>query len=237
MKKIITLLCIVVLVQAQQKQVYQLSLYHFTTTEQESALDNYLGKTLVPALHKLGSNSIGIFKPVANDTAADKKIYVLVPYKNWQEFYAFRSHLPNDQAPEYARLESTLLEAFRFAPQMTMPKLSGNKSDYIYELRSYESATEKLYQNKVHMFNEGGEIPLFERLGFNAVFYADVISGSRMPNLMYMTSFNNMKSREDHWKTFVDDAEWKTLSSKPEYQHNVSKADIILMHSTNYSDY
>jgi hypothetical protein len=237
MKKLITLLCLIVMVQAQQKQVYQLLLYHFTTAEQEAGLDNYIGKSLIPGLHKLGSNSIGVFKPVANDTAADKKVYVLVPYKNWQEFYNFRSHLPNDQAPEYTRLETTLMEAFRLAPQMTLPKLSGNRADNIYELRSYESATEKLYQNKVTMFNEGGEITLFNRLGFNAIFYAEVVSGSRMPNLMYMTSFNNMQSRDEHWKTFSDDAEWKTLSGKPEYQHNVSKADIILMRGTPYSDY
>ncbi|ULQ50693.1 NIPSNAP family protein [Flavihumibacter fluvii] len=237
MKKIITMLCLLVMVQAQQKQIYQISLYHFTNAQQEAELDAYLGKNLIPALHKLGTTNIGVFKPIANDTALDKKVYLLVPYKNWQEFYSFKNRLPNDQAPKYERLESILLEAFRLAPQMTLPKLSGNRSDYVYELRSYESSTEKLYQNKVQMFNEGGEITLFERLGFNAVFYAEVISGSRMPNLMYMTSFNNMKSRDDHWKTFSDDTEWKTLSGKPEYQKNVSKADIILMRGTSYSDY
>jgi hypothetical protein len=35
----------------------------------------------------------------------------------------------------------------------------------------------------------GGEVPLFVRLGFNAVFYGEVIVGSHMPNLMYMTTF------------------------------------------------
>lgn len=237
MKKIITMLCIIVMVQAQQKQIYQLSAYHFTNAEQETQLDNYVAKTLIPALHKLGVGNIGAFKPLANDTATDKILYLLVPYKNWQELYSFRNYLPNDQAPEYARLESTLMEAFRFAPQMSTPKLTGNRADYIYELRSYESATEKLYQNKVHMFNEGGEIKLFERLGFNAIFYAEVISGSRMPNLVYMTSFNSIKARDEHWKSFVDDAEWKSLSAMPMYQKNVSKADIILMHGTPYSDY
>ena len=67
------------------------------------------------------------------------------------------------------------------------------------------------------MFNEGGEIPLFVRLNFNAVFYADVIAGSHMPNLMYMTTFNNKQDRDDHWKVFSADAEWKALSARPEY--------------------
>ncbi|MEP7279608.1 MAG: NIPSNAP family protein, partial [Bacteroidota bacterium] len=106
-----------------------------------------------------------------------------------------------------------------------------------YELRSYESPTENLHINKVHMFNEGGEIPLFKRLKFNAIFYADVINGSHMPNLMYMTSFENMEAREQHWKTFATDAEWKKLVALPEYQHNVSKAEIILCRAAGYSDF
>jgi NIPSNAP len=237
MKKIITICCLLVGIQGQQKQVYQLSAYHFANAVQEAALDAYLQKTLIPALHQLGSASIGVFKPITNDTAADKTLYVLVPFKSWKTFYAAKNKLPNDQAPEYLRLESVLLEAFSMAPQMTLPKLSGTRTEHIYELRSYESATEKLYRNKVQMFNEGGEVKLFDRLGFNAIFYADVVAGSRMPNLMYMTSFNNMATRDEYWKIFIADAEWKNLSSKPEYQHNVSKADIILMHAAPYSDY
>ncbi|HTE26425.1 NIPSNAP family protein [Flavitalea sp.] len=87
------------------------------------------------------------------------------------------------------------------------------------------------------MFNEGGEIPLFKRLGFNAVFYAEVLAGSRMPNLMYMTSFDNQAARDEHWKSFGADAEWKRLSALPEYQHTVSKADIILLHPAIYSEF
>ena len=51
-------------------------------------------------------------------------------------------------------------------------------------MRSYESPTDGLYKNKVHMFNEGGEIDLFKKLEFNAVFYADVLSGSKMPKVL-----------------------------------------------------
>jgi hypothetical protein len=129
------------------------------------------------------------------------------------------------------------MQAFRLAPVMQLPALSGPREKRIYELRSYESATEKIYRNKVEMFNEGGEITLFKRLGFNAVFYADVISGPKMPNLMYMTSFEDKASRDAHWKTFVDDPEWKRLSGLPQYQKNVSHADIIFLRPTVYSDY
>ena len=88
------------------------------------------------------------------------------------------------------------------------------------------------------MFNEGGEIGLFKQLGFNAVFYGKVISGSRMPNLMYMTAFENMAAHDEHWKAFSNDPLWKKISAMPEYENkvSVSRNDRILMHATDYSD-
>ena len=87
------------------------------------------------------------------------------------------------------------------------------------------------------MFNAGGEIKLFDRLGFNAVFYAEVISGSKMPNLMYMTTFSDMSSRDTLWKAFFAAPEWEALKAMPKYENNVSHADIIFLFPTEYSDY
>jgi hypothetical protein len=129
------------------------------------------------------------------------------------------------------------MEGFRFSPTLTPPSLSNSIAEKVYELRSYESASEKKYWKKVEMFNEGGEIPLFARLGFNAVFYAEVISGPSMPNLMYMTSFESMASRDEHWKSFSNDPEWKKLSSMKEYEKTVSKNTITFLKATSYSEY
>ncbi|HEX8350242.1 MAG TPA: NIPSNAP family protein, partial [Hymenobacter sp.] len=105
-----------------------------------------------------------------------------------------------------------------------------------YELRSYESSTEKLHVNKVKMFNKGGEIKLFKRLGFNTVFCGRVLAGSHMPNLMYMTTFENKAARDEHWKAFSADPEWKTLSAMPEYKNNVSKNEQKFFYPVEYSD-
>lgn len=233
------------------RDFYEIKVYHFKTPEQEKLIDDFLQHAFLPALHKKNIGKTGVFKPIANDTAADKLIYVLIPLKSFDELLSLPAELDKDadynsaggtylnavyNNPPYTRMESILLQAFPMAPQMQLPALSGPRNEWVYELRSYESPTEKLHVNKVHMFNEGGEVPLFKRLEFNAVFYADVINGSHMPNLMYMTSFNNMAAREQHWKTFSADAEWKKLSALPEYQHNVSKAEIILMHAAAYSE-
>jgi hypothetical protein len=53
---------------------------------------------------------------------------------------------------------------------------------------------------------------------------------------MYMTSFNNMQVREEHWKNFGSDPEWKKLSALPEYQNNVSHIDIVFLRPAPYSD-
>jgi NIPSNAP len=233
-------------------EYYRITVYHFVDAGQEKILDNYLEKALLPSLHKNKFENIGVFKPIANDTAADKTIYIFINAKTIEDLAATDALLNGDAgykiaAKEYldaayntapfTRYETILLKAFPMAMKMNLPNLTSVKSEHIYELRSYESATDALYKNKVHMFNKGGEVTLFKKLEFNAVFYADVISGSRMPNLMYMTSFENMPARDAHWKSFVDAPEWKRLSTLPEYQHNVSKADIILMHAAPYSDF
>jgi NIPSNAP len=253
------LLIVVVLIQsfnfiyaaAPVQQYYTLSIYHFKDSVQEKALDHYFSDALLPALHRMNIVSVGVFKSLANDTVSDKKIYVFIPFNSAGEIQSLYEKLQKDKVyqaagsdyidavfsnPPYTRIETIILYAFPMAPRMQLPGLSFAKNERVYELRSYESATEKIFQNKVNMFNEGDEVGLFKRLGFNAVFYSEVIAGSRMPNLMYMTTFENMAEREKHWKAFSDDAQWKKLTSMPLYQKNVQHADINFLRPTDYSD-
>ena len=233
-------------------EFYQLTVYHFAGDSQQTVLDNYLKSALLPALHRSKINSVGVFKAWANDTSSNKLIYVLIPLKSLDMLTKISENLKSDpeylsagaayinathKNPPYSRMEAILLRAFPLAPQMQLPKLSGPRKERVYELRSYESATEKIFENKVDMFNGGDEIGIFRRLNFNAIFYASVIAGSKMPNLMYMTSFENRKDRDEHWKAFGADPYWKKLSAMPEYQNNVSHIDITFLFPTDYSDF
>jgi len=143
---------------------------------------------------------------------------------------------PFDNVP-FQRKESILLKAFPDAPAFVIPKHKTKRSDRIYELRSYEGPAENLFRQKVKMFNEGGEIKLFKSLDFNAVFYAEVLSGSTMPNLMYLTTFADMAAHDAHWDAFRNHPEWKKLSALKEYQHTVSNSVKILLYPTDYSDF
>jgi NIPSNAP len=237
---------------APVKDYYQVLVYHFSNADQEKSIDNYLETAFLPFLHKNGFKDIGVFSPISNDTARDKRIYVFITLKNPMQIADLNEKLLKAKqgessasaywnspytTPPYTRMESILIRGWEMAPKMNLPALKGPKEQHVYELRSYESPTEKLYWNKVHMFNEGGEIKLFARLNFNAVFYGDVLAGDRMPNLMYMTSFENMEDRDAHWKEFVNSPEWKALTAMEEYKNNVSKSDIILMKAKKYSDF
>lgn len=235
-----------------ERYFYQLTIYHYSQPEQEKVLDNYLQQALLPALHRMKINKVGIFKAIANDTSNSKTLYVLIPLASLDLITKMADKLAADKdyqasgdtyinaaytAAPYNRMETILLKSFHLAPTMKLPALQAAKKDRVYELRSYESATEKIFRNKVQMFNEGDEIGIFTKLNFNAIFYSEVIAGSKMPNLMYMTSFENMKDREAHWKSFGDDPLWKKTSSMPEYQKNVSHIDITFLRPVEYSDF
>ncbi len=237
----------------KQRKYYQLKEYLLKTEYQVKIMDEYLEIALLPALHKIGLQNIGVFKPIENETDSLRSIYVFITFSSLNQFAELETKLANDKQyekagsayinaandnPPYLRIESTLLKAFEGMLEPRIPPFTNAKRERVYELRSYESPTEKFYANKVDMFNAGGELLLFDELEFNAVFYAEVISGSTMPNLMYMTSFTDMESRVSHWKTFGSSPGWKAIKSKPEYKvKNMNKAIIKLLYPTDYSDY
>jgi hypothetical protein len=235
-----------------KREFYEIKIYHFKDTAQERMIDRYLQDAFLPALHRAGIKNVGVFKAIANDTIPDKLLYVFIPLGSLEQLTKLSEKVNADAVYQaagkdylglaynnlpYTRIETILLRAFPLAPQMQKPGLTSAFKERVYELRSYESPTEMIGRNKIQMFNEGGEITLFKRLGFNAIFYAEVISGSHMPNLMYMTSFENKAERDAHWKKFGDDPEWKRLSALPEYQHNVSHNDITFLRPADYSDF
>jgi hypothetical protein len=236
---------------APSREYYELRTYRFSNAAQQQRVETYLEKAFLPALHRMGIRKVGVFKPLETDSTYGKKLLVLIPFRSLDEFEKLADKLLRDKqyladgkdyidatydSPPYTRIEAVVLKAFSGMPESAVPALKTPVGERVYELRSYEGHTEKIYRNKVQMFNEGDEVGLFRRLGFNAVFYAEVLAGSTMPNLMYMTTFENQASRDAHWETFRQDAQWKKLSAMPEYQHNVSKNVTRFFRPTSYSD-
>jgi len=234
----------------QTDSYFQLKMYRVKDQQQADRLDLYFRAALVPALHRQGIHQVGVFRTLTNDTGGIR-FYTLIPFTSLQSLGEIQKQLETDAAyqaagkdylnaswdnPPYVRIEAMILTPFPAAPKIAKPNLSAPPAQRVYELRSYEGPTEQYHASKLKMFNVGDEISLFNRLRFNSVFYGEVIAGSHMPNLMYMTSFNSMEDRDAHWKAFFADPAWLALKDQAEYQHNVSKAESFFLHPTDYSD-
>ena len=237
---------------ASPREFYLIQIYHCSTQQQIQGIDSYLQNTYLPFLHSNGIQRVGVFAPITNDTATDKKLYVWIPMKSLKVLdkldQAFErldpmtknqiADLENaDSSLPYNRIERILTKSFKYQKQFEKNTSLTNSPDRIYEYRSYESPTENAHLRKVHMFNEGGEITLFKRLNFNALFYSKAIVGDRMPNLIYMTSFNNMADRDEHWKAFGASPEWQSISNMPKYMKSVNRNETVLMTARMYADF
>lgn len=233
--------------QAAKREFYQLKIYHLKDNSQKDRLETFLKQAYLPALHRAGVWKVGFFRSA---TEADSLVYVLIPFKSLDQFMSLSETLAKDKQyatagqdyinteynnPVYSHIESILMEAFAGMPTMILPTLQAQPAERIYELRRYEAATEKLHENKISQFNNG-ELDIFKRLGFNTIFCGQVKAGSKLPSLMYMTSFENKAARDEHWKAFSADPAWKKLNALPEYAHNFLRADIYLLHPTPYSE-
>src|SRR5437764_12909299 len=116
-----------------QKDIYELLVYKLKTADQIAATDSYLKDAFIPAMHRLGIKQIGVFKPVANDTAEIKRIIVLVQYVSLDVWQKSKTNILNDAVYltaskafadadtahlPYGRVESTIMEAFPYSPKL-----------------------------------------------------------------------------------------------------------------------
>lgn len=238
-------------VDTPSRDYYQLSIYNFETAEQELILDDYFRDALLPALHRAGIENIGVFKPIEGLNERMNYVMVLTPFSSLDLFDQLPELLakdavlqqaggayinaPHDQSP-YTRIESMILRGFSATPRMALPDLDSPREGRVYEIRSYEGATEKLYQLKVEMFNEG-ESALFQELAFNPVFFCEVLSSAHMPHLMYMTTHADTTAQKENWKAFVAHPEWERMKNLDRYQNTVSGMSKYQVYPTAYSDY
>lgn len=234
-----------------ERDYYQIKFYWTENESQVERLDRFFKEAYLPAMHRAGIERVGVFKPIPGENDKDNFVITFIPFESLQEFEALPANLEKDEAyqlagkaylesahddPPYTRIESILLRAFSGFPQPDEPVREGIKQDRVYELRSYQSSTEELYKRKVEMF-DNGESALFVKLGFHPLFFGDVISSSYMPHLMYMITFRDKSSQEEHWNAFREDPEWITMSNMERYQNTVSNITRYLLHPTEYSDF
>lgn len=207
-------------------EFYELRIYSLKNGKQRKVVETYFQNALIPALNRLGSKTIGVFTEYLPQGFT--KLVAVIPFNLLDDYFSTPDKLAKDDAylqagadylnaeataPAYERIESSLLKAFALMPKLETPE----KKPRIFELRRYESHNETAGKKKIDMFNQGGEIAIFKRVGLTPVFFGETLIGPMRPNLTYMLTFDNMDEHDQNWKTFGSDPEWKKISSVPEF--------------------
>ena len=210
------------------REYYELRRYHLVTPQRKLA-DSYFQNALVPGLNRLGIQTVGVFNVSVG--AESPSMYVLIPSTSLDTLANAGSRLAQDsdfakaasdflnapeKSPAFVRVESSLLSAFTGHPKLAVPAATAQKSPRIFEMRTYESATDQDHRVKVAQVNEG-EIPIFIKAGFWPVFFGDTLIGPRMPQLTYMIGFANLTERDKAWDAFRGAPETKALFGLPKY--------------------
>ncbi len=217
------------------RQFIEIRTYQLQNADAESALDTYLADALIPALERQGLGPIGALDQASDDENIEVKL--IIPGPSIESLAMASSKLVNDKqyqqaakayhstpakSPLLKRIRSEILLAFECWPKVTIPEQKKKNAPRFFELRTYESATEKLGHLKVEMFNKG-EVPIFLDAGIMPVFMGQALVGDMMPNLTYMTAFDDEAAMEAAWPKFRIHPDWKTLSGNPRYKGTVSK--------------
>lgn len=200
-------------------------------------------------MRRAGTGPIGVFNVMVGPD--NPTMYVLIPHTSIEAFTGLSERLGNDEEyhkagaefinapptePPYIRVESSLMVAFKTMPRLELPAASADKKPRIFELRIYESHSRRANRKKIEMFDEG-EIALFRRTGLTPVFFGETLIGSKLPNLTYLLTFENLGERDKSWSTFASDPEWKKMSTTPGYTDAeiVTNISNVLLRPTPYS--
>lgn len=193
----------------------------------------FLSTAWAPAARRAGATTLGLFNPVI--APRSPFILTLAAHPSISAFETAEDRMAADKQyrsaadgydiigdPAYIRIESSILRAFPDIPNITTPAADPQHAARIFELRTYESPSEKAGQRKMRMF-EDGEAAVFRRLGMAPVFFGQAVAGANLPSLTYMLAYDDLAARESLWKAFGADPEWRKLRAQP----GLSDAEIV----------
>jgi hypothetical protein len=221
-----------------QREYYLLRRYSLQSGPQTKLTEDYFRGALIPALTRMGLGPIGAFKVDVGPVTPE--FYLLIPGAQVETVATLDLRLAKDAeflkaaepfwsapatSPAFGRAENSLLAAFEGWPKVTPPAAAATKSKRMYQLRIYESPSDRDHVRKVEMFHSG-EFEIFLKAGFHPVFFGDTVVGPRMPNLTYMLSFADLAELEAKWNVFRNAPEWKKLQADPRFSYEAIVSNI-----------
>ena len=129
----------------------------------------------------------------------------------------------------------TLLPASLWAAAQQDNANSSPGSAAIYELRIYHAAPGKLAELLARFRDH--TVKLFERHGIHSVAYwTPVDEPQKNDTLVYILRHPSREAATANWKSFQDDAEWKSVRDKSEANGKlVEKVDSTFLALTDFS--
>ena len=231
-----------------QRRYYELLTYRLITSSRTPALLEFLADAAIPAWNRQGIEPVGVLTTVyGTDMAA---VHVLLPHPTIESVGMSRDKLLADTKfleagaeiiesgesnPAFVRMESSLLIGFPSMPSLELPDNNLERKSRIFEMRTYESPSLKTHKKKIEMFDRAGEIELFREIGLRPVMFAETIIGPRLPNLVYMLTFDSMVEHDEAWDRFKVDPRWIALRDDPQFSGLVSCISDIVFSPTSAS--
>ena len=229
-------------------QILELRRYRLRNGTLATRFAAYAKDALVPALGRAGLAPIGAWTVAVGPD--QPTVHVLVPHPDAESVVTLAGRLDADAEyrkaaasflalppsdPPYVSCDVSLHAAVPTVPAVQKPAGENTGPARIFELRTYRSATEAAGRRKIEMFEAGGELALFARLGLSIVFFSrDVVAGG-LPSLTYMLVFADGAAREKAWAAFGSHPEWVKMRDDPRFADIVSRIDSALLRPTEYS--
>ena len=229
-------------------QVLELRRYRLRNGALASRFASYAKDALVPALGRAGLAPIGAWNVAMGPDGPT--VHLLIPHPDAASVVTLDERLAADGdyrtaaasslalppgEPPFLACDSSLHAAVATMPGVEKPSGPAAGKDRLFELRTYKSATEAASRRKIEMFEAGGEIALFRRVGLLPVFFGRDLVAPGLPSLTYMVVFADAEAREKAWAAFRDHPEWVKMRDDPRYAETVSSIDSALLRPTDYS--
>jgi hypothetical protein len=229
-------------------QILELRRYRLRNGAPAARFAAYAKDALVPALGRAGIAPVGAWNVALGPDSPT--VHLLLPHPDASSVVTLAGRLDEDDEyrrvaasflalppvdPPFLECDSSLHAAVAAMPAVTKPVEAAAGPDRLFELRTYHSATEAAGRRKIEMFETGGELALFRRVGLQVVFMGRDVAAAGLPSLTYMLVFADAAAREKAWAAFRDHPEWVKMRDEPRYADTVSNIDSVLLRPTDYS--
>ena len=224
-----------------QREFVEVRKYTVSNAEKRAQLVEVLDRALIPGLNRQGIRPVGVFVPIAREQNYALNVFVAIPHKTMDSFVNANIRLVADSVfmraaapmfettsrdPLYTDCVTWLHYNFPTMPVIEAPDMGPNR---VFEWRLYRSFNIERNVAKIHMFDQGGELPLFREIGLNPIFFGDVVAGNKLPALAYIIGCPSLEAHAAAWRVFGSHPKWVAMRDLREYADTATDIDRVVM--------